>query len=58
MEATATHLAELHWIAYLMPARIHGMDAPAWEDLPKVQRNALTTAMRLLLELEHVKPGY
>lgn len=50
-------LAELHWISYTLPARIRGLDAPMWEELPAIQRECLTTAMQMMVDLGHLDPG-
>lgn len=57
MSDTAEHLAELHWICYRMLALAGGEPAPMWNDMIATQKDALISAMRMLLELEHIKPG-
>jgi len=52
-----TYLAQLHWISYTMPARLHGLDSPMWEDLPEATRACLTTAMEMMITTGHLHVG-
>lgn len=57
---TCEALAELHWISYSMaqlPFKVPG-EVPKWEDLPAAQRSCLTTAMEIMITLDHIRTGH